>query len=42
MVATGVSKVIASGSVFAIWPLTKVNTPSATDNEIEPSWVAGS
>ena len=42
MVATGVSRVMASGSVLATWPLTNVNTPSTTDMDRDPSWVAGS
>ena len=42
MVATGVLRVMASGSVLATWPLTKVNTPSITDIDTEPSWVPGS
>ena len=42
MVATGVSSTMASGSVLAICPLTKVKTPSTTDIEMEPSWVPGS
>ena len=42
MVATGVSIFMASGSVLATWPDTKVNTPWTTETLSEPFWVAGS
>ena len=42
MVATGVFRVMASGSLLATWPLTKVKTPSTTDSDNEPSAVCGS
>jgi len=42
MVATGVVNVMASGSVLATWPLTKVKIPWTTDRLIDPDWVPGS
>lgn len=42
MVATGVVSTIASGALFAIWPLTKLNTPSTIRSADLPVCAPGS